>query len=194
MSAELSPMSLGFGRQKKQADKRRLDHVATKEFTDFFKPEFINRLHKMAVFHPLSEVGLGRVLDVKLDDLNTEYEDEFGARITLSQATRAHLVTIAQEQPHLGARPLIRALEENVQTVFGRYIGGGHVPEGTHIRVFHRDELPQEYQPQDDGILVFTAKRDEALRKYRPPLEITAASHPAFVPAEHPAIIPEQEE
>ena len=184
MSAELSPVSLGFSGQKKSTSKERLDSVATKQFTDFFKPEFINRLTKMAVFHPLSSEGLGRVLDVKLDDLNVEYEDEHGARITLTNTTREHLVAVAQQEPHLGARPLIRALEEEVQTVFGRYVGAGMVSEGTHIRVFHRDELPEEHQPQDGSTLVFTAKRDESLRKYRPPQAITAATHPALVKAE----------
>lgn len=194
MSAELSPISLGFGGAKKPTDKKKLDRVATKEFTDFFKPEFINRLHKMAVFHPLSGEGLGRVLNIKLDDLNDEYEDEFGARISLSDATCDHLVAIAQTEPHLGARPLIRALEENVQTMFGRYVGGGHVPEGTHVRIFHESELPPECKPQDGSALVFTAKRDAALRKYRPPREITSVSHPAFVKAEEATEqIPEQQ-
>jgi ATP-dependent Clp protease ATP-binding subunit ClpA len=184
MSAELSPFSLGFGTKKGLADKKQLDRVATDAFTDFFKPEFINRIHKMPVFHSLTRDGLRHVLEVKMEELNDEYEDEFGARITLTDATRQHLVEIAQKEPHLGARPLVRALEENVQTVFGRYVGGNHIPEGTHVRVYHRDELPEEYRPEGSEPLIFTAKRDAALRKYRPPLEITATSYPTFVRAE----------
>ncbi len=177
MSTELSPLSLGFGNKNGMADKAKLDSVATKSFTDFFTPEFINRLNKMVVFHPLSLEGLGHVLDVKLGELNDEYTDTYGAKITLTNKTREHLVGIAQKQPHLGARPLVRALEDNVQTTFGRYTGTGKIHEGTHVRVFHRDELPKEHSPEGDDLLVFTSKRDRTIKKYRRPAEITATPH-----------------
>ena len=183
MSAELSPLMLGFGNKKAVSDKVKLNSVATKSFTDFFTPEFVNRINKMVVFHPLSAEGLGHVLDVKLRELNHEYRNSFGAKITLTDKTREHLIATAREEPHLGARPLIRALENEVQTIFGRYTGGGYISEGTHVCVFHREELPEEYQPEGDATLVFTAKRDDTIRKYRPPKEvpaITAEAHPAI--------------
>ncbi len=180
MSDSLSTTSLGFGGKKPTASKQRLEKVARDAFIEYFKPEFINRLTEMIVFHSLTGEGLGHVLDVKLDLLNAEYENEYGAMLSVTPGTRQHLVEIAQKEAHFGARPLIRALEKDVQTLFGRYTGAGHVTEGTHVRVYHRDELPEEFRPQDDSQLVFTQKKEARLRKYRPPVAIAAQAHPAL--------------
>ena len=193
MADSLSTTSLGFGGKKLAASKPRLDKVAKEAFTEFFKPEFVNRITKTVVFHPLTGEGLGRVLDVKLNMLNVEYENEYGALLSVTPGARQHLVDIAQREAHFGARPLIRALENDVQTMFGRYTSAGQVPEGTHVRVYHRDELPEEFHPQDDSPLVFTQKRDESLRKYRPPKALAAtAAHPALFKSEEAEVRQEE--
>lgn len=166
MKEQLSKMPFGLGAQKEEPSKDRLEHTARSSFEKFFKPEFVNRLNKMVVFHPLSREGLGRVLDVKLTELNKEYEKQLGARVTLSDATRDHLIELALKEPHMGARPLIRALQDNVQTIFGRYVGGGHISEGTHVRVFHISEAPANYVGK--GELIFTAKKDATIKKEAP--------------------------
>lgn len=176
MSAQLSDTPLGFAAKERSTDKAALEKVALKSFTDFFAPEFVNRLTKMIVFHPLTEEGLSRVLDVKLAEANEHYEKEFGVRMTLSDETRAQLVSIAAREPHLGARPLIRALEDNVESVFGRYNKSGLLPEGTHVRVMHRNEVPQHITASaDTSPFLFTAKPDASIRKYVPPLALPAA-------------------
>lgn len=174
MSDQLSPSRLGFVNKDSETDKESLEKIARKSFTDFFSPEFANRLNKVVVFHPLGTEALSRVLDVKVAEASAEYEKQFGVRLTLSDATREHLVNIAAEEPHLGARPLVRALEENIQTTFGRYSTRG-LPEGTHVRVIHRTEVPDTYRVQGDGALIFTAKPDASIRKQRVPIALPAA-------------------
>lgn len=164
-SALLTGNPIGFGERNHNIDRENLDSIAKKSFSEFFSPEFTNRLNKLVVFHPLSEEALGRVLDVKIEEANREYEQEFGVRISLSEATRNHIVGIAAQEPHLGARPLVRALEDNVQSAFGRHLGMAQIPEGTHVRVFHKSELSEEHPISDEQHLVFALKRDESLRK-----------------------------
>lgn len=175
MADRLTSTPLGFIEKNRPTDKDGLEKVAHKSFTDFFKPEFTNRLSKVVVFHPLGEEALGKVLDVKLAQANDEYEKRYGVRLSLSDATKSHLVSIAAQEPHLGARPLVRALEDNVQTTFGRYNSGGSLPEGTHVRVIHRSELPNESYASNSDPLVFTAKPDASIRKQVQPLAIEAA-------------------
>lgn len=163
MKEQLSKMPFGLGEQKTEPSKDRLEHTARSSFEKFFKPEFVNRLNKMVVFHPLGREGLGQVLDVKLSELNNEYEKQLGARVTLSDATKNYLIEAALKEPHMGARPLIRALQDNIQTIFGRYVGGGYINEGTHIRVFHISEAPTNYVGKDE--LIFTFKKDVTIKK-----------------------------
>jgi ATP-dependent Clp protease ATP-binding subunit ClpA len=182
MSDRLKAVQLGFGDQTIPKDKAVLENIARRSFTNFFSPEFVNRLNKTVVFHPLDDEGLGRVLNVKLAEANEEYEKKHGVRLSLSDATRAHLVTIAAKDRHLGARPLIRALEDNVETMLGRYTGSGTVPEGTHIRVIHRDELSPSTAPTPGNMLLFTSREDKSIHKQRqltkPPVATTPFSLP----------------
>lgn len=72
MATEISGKKLGFGVPSRRADKATLESVATKSFEDFFKqPEFINRINKMIIFHPLDKQGLVKVLDTKLSMMLT---------------------------------------------------------------------------------------------------------------------------
>ena len=161
MADMLSPTRLGFRTDTSGPDRQGLEHVATEEFNRHFRTEFLNRLDKRVVFHPLSSDGLGRVLDTKLDAANREYEYYHGAKLTLSEAAREVLVQEALTEPHLGARPVVRAFERNVQTVFGRYLGARAIPEGTHVKVFH----PSELDTDDDGQLLFASRPDSSLQK-----------------------------
>lgn len=168
MSAQLSSSPLGFAGPRRQTRPEQLDSVATKSFKEFFRPEFINRLSKMVVFHPLDRDSLGQVLDSKLATTNREYEDEFGARVTMSDDARSYLLDIAANELHMGARPLVRALDENIYSTFGRYWGSGAIDEGTHVKVFHYSEVGIE-KPTDDATLIFTSKHDDSIhRKIKP--------------------------
>jgi hypothetical protein len=120
------------------------------------------------VFHPLGEEGLNKVLDIKLALANEEYESRFGAHLSLSEASRSHLVAVAMDEPHLGARPLIRAFENNVQSLFGRYAGNESIPEGTHVRVYRREEVSQRAAAEANAEYVFAAKYGESYRKQVP--------------------------
>lgn len=163
MAREVSGRNLGFNFGGKQLDAGKVDKVARNSFKKFFRPEFINRLDDMVVFHPLSESGLSKVLDVKVGDLNELYEYEYGIRLTLSESAQQHLVTTASREPEFGARPLVRALEKQVQATFGRYLEAGVINEGTHVHVYHQDEVEPIKTSTSDSPLVFAKRRDERL-------------------------------
>ena len=169
MSKLLSDTPFGLGiHAQREVSKDSLEATATRSFKKFFAPEFINRLNKMVVFHPLGVDSLNSILDLKLARANKEYQDRLGARLSLSDATKAHLVEVALQERHNGARPLERALESNVQAMFGRYVGAGYIQEGTHVRVFHQDEAPDTYKQLGDTPFIFTAKHDATIKKATP--------------------------
>ena len=156
----------GFSVTRSEGPKKEeLEDVAIKKFKKFFRPEFINRFNKMIVFHSLNTEHLYDILDVKLNQLNIEYQRQLGVNVTLSPATCDFLVKEAAKEPEYGARPLVRAIEGHIQTRVGRYLGADAVGEGTQVRVFHTSEAPDNYIHTNDSELIFTMKRDANLKK-----------------------------
>jgi len=177
----------GFGDQAPVVDKTALSTVAQREFETFFSPEFRNRLDKVVVFHPLTEEGLGKVLDVKLESRNEEYESKFGVRLSLTPAVRHRLVQQGLKERHLGARPLVRAFESDVLTAFGRYIGGDEIEEGTQVRVFHRDEVFTSHTATSQE-LVFAIKPDPSIHRAPKEVELFKEPQPLVIPIQNDEI------
>lgn len=160
MSHEASGRRVGFRTEDNVTiDKSKIETVALKAFKDRFAPEFINRIDNSIVYHPLDKEGLHQVLEVKLRAMNEEFEDEFGVVVELSEMTRHHLVNTALEEPENNVRPLVRALERDIETHMGRYISNGAIEEHTLAVVYHRDEMEDLGRSVPEGYknnLVFT--------------------------------------
>ena len=103
------------------------------ELRQNFRPEFINRIDEIVVFHALTEDELKSIVEIQLDRVRTRLVDR---RITLemSDEAKAHLARAGYE-PAYGARPLKRAVQREVETPLGRKILAGDVRDGDHVRV-----------------------------------------------------------
>jgi ATP-dependent Clp protease ATP-binding subunit ClpB len=103
------------------------------ELRQSFRPEFINRIDEIVVFHALTEDELKSIVEIQLDRVRTRLVDR---RITLemSDEAKAHLARVGYE-PAYGARPLKRAVQREVETPLGRKILAGEVRDGDHVRV-----------------------------------------------------------
>jgi ATP-dependent Clp protease ATP-binding subunit ClpB len=94
------------------------------ELRKHFRPEFLNRIDEIVVFHALSE-ELKQIVEIQLDRVRTRLTDR---RITLEMSDRseAHLARVGYD-PAYGARPLKRAMQREVETPLGRKILAGDV-------------------------------------------------------------------
>ncbi|MEA2664057.1 MAG: ATP-dependent Clp protease ATP-binding subunit ClpB, partial [Candidatus Eremiobacteraeota bacterium] len=103
------------------------------ELRQSFRPEFLNRIDEIVVFHKLSEEQLKDIVEIQLDRVRTRLRDR---RITLeiSDDAKTHLVRTGYE-PAYGARPLKRAIQREVETPLGRKILAGEVRDGDTVRV-----------------------------------------------------------
>ena len=103
------------------------------ELRQSFRPEFINRIDEIVVFHALTEDELKHIVEIQLDRVRARLVDR---RITLemSDEAKAHLARVGYE-PAYGARPLKRAVQREVETPLGRKILAGDVRDGDHVRV-----------------------------------------------------------
>ncbi|HEV8021531.1 MAG TPA: AAA family ATPase, partial [Candidatus Lustribacter sp.] len=103
------------------------------ELRQSFRPEFLNRIDEIVVFHALTESELKQIVEIQLDRVRARLTDR---RITLeiSDEAKTHLARSGYE-PAYGARPLKRAIQREVETPLGRKILAGEVKDGDHVRV-----------------------------------------------------------
>lgn len=116
------------------------------ELQHHFRPEFLNRVDEIIVFHALSEEHLKEIVEIQLESLRRRLADRH-ITLTLTDAARSHLVRVGYD-PAYGARPLKRAIQKEVETPLARRILSGEVRDGMPVQVdAERGELVFEPQP-----------------------------------------------
>ena len=128
------------------------------QLKNHFRPEFLNRVDEMVVFHGLTKEQLVTIVDVQLDRLRQRLEDR-RVGIELSDEAKRYLVEVGWD-PVYGARPLRRAVQRELESVIARKLLEGGIQSGTTVRVDLRD-----------GALVFESAPVEV-----PPVGVMASS------------------
>jgi len=103
------------------------------ELRQHFRPEFLNRVDEIIVFHGLTEEELLQIVDIQLRRVR-ERLAERRIGLEISDAAKRHIVKVGYD-PTYGARPLKRTLQREVETPLGRKILAGEVNEGDTVDV-----------------------------------------------------------
>ncbi|MEO0972089.1 MAG: type VI secretion system ATPase TssH, partial [Pseudomonadota bacterium] len=98
-----------------------------------FRPEFLNRVDDMVVFHPLGEEEIRRIVTIQLRYLQQRL-GERDMSLTLSGAAVARLAQ-AGFDPVYGARPLKRAIQRELENPLAQQILAGNLGPGDHVGV-----------------------------------------------------------
>jgi ATP-dependent Clp protease ATP-binding subunit ClpB len=98
-----------------------------------FRPEFLNRVDEIIVFHALSQEHLKHIVEIQLNELRKRLEER-QIQIQLTDRAKQHLVRVGYN-PSYGARPLKRAIQKEVEVALGRLILKGDVREGQTVVV-----------------------------------------------------------
>jgi ATP-dependent Clp protease ATP-binding subunit ClpC len=130
-------MSLGFAAAK-DTKAEKLDYDAMKErvlneMKKTFRPEFINRIDEIIVFHQLTEAQLRQIVDLLVKDLQERLADR-KLSIELSDEAKSWLAKEGYD-PVFGARPLRRAIERYVENPLSAKILSGELNEGDTVKV-----------------------------------------------------------
>jgi ATP-dependent Clp protease ATP-binding subunit ClpB len=102
-----------------------------------FRPEFLNRLDEIILFHRLSVGHMAPIVDIQVARLQKLLEDR-KIRLELSDAARAWLGRVGYD-PVYGARPLKRAVQKYLQDPLADRILSGEVADGAVVRVDEGD-------------------------------------------------------
>ena len=100
-----------------------------------FRPEFVNRLDELVIFHPLTRQELGKIVDLQVKQVASRLTDR---RITLdvTESAREWLADTGYD-PAYGARPLRRLVQTEVGDQLARMLLAGKVKDGETVLVDH---------------------------------------------------------
>jgi ATP-dependent Clp protease ATP-binding subunit ClpC len=125
--------TLGFGTSAEVREDEQIERRLREELKRTFRPEFLNRIDEVIIFHRLPEASLFRVVDKMLNELRSRLADRKLA-LELSDAARQWLVKNGYDEAY-GARPMRRLIQKEVENALARRVLGNELPNGGSIRV-----------------------------------------------------------
>ena len=102
-----------------------------------FRPEFLNRLDEIIVFHELTKEQLGSIVDLMVEDLRKRLVDR-KLGIELTKKAKSWLAEVGYD-PTYGARPLRRAIERYIENPLSSNLLRGELKEGNTVTVDLKD-------------------------------------------------------
>ena len=125
-----------------RAPQEELRSKVTTELRGYFRPEFLNRLDEIIVFHPLGEEHIHQIVDIQLNQLRKRLAER-KITLELTNSARSRLALEGYD-PVYGARPLKRVIQQRLQNTLAMKLLQGEFHEGHHLLV---DTNPQgEFQ------------------------------------------------
>jgi ATP-dependent Clp protease ATP-binding subunit ClpB len=119
--------------ERMAGDDQRMDAAVREELRRYFRPEFLNRVDEVIVFHALSREHVERIIDIQMRLILQRLSDR-KMSLELTPAARDHLAREGYV-PAFGARPLKRAIQREILDPLSLRILQGEFREGDTIRV-----------------------------------------------------------
>jgi ATP-dependent Clp protease ATP-binding subunit ClpB len=111
----------------------RMKSAVLDELRKHFRPEFLNRVDEIIVFHALSMEHLKKIVEIQLNQLRKRLAERH-ITLELNEAAREHLVKVGHD-PAYGARPLKRTIQKEVETPLARLLLQGKITDGQTVHV-----------------------------------------------------------
>ena len=129
---------IGFAAQVRTDDKEYSRSVITKALNKSFAPEFINRLDEIITFDQLDLNALTRIIDIELKGLYSRVE-HIGYKLVIDEDAKKFVATKGYDV-QFGARPLKRAIQNNLEDGISELILGSEMAAGDTIKVSYDKE------------------------------------------------------
>ena len=139
-SSEISREYTGIGFSD-PVSSRKYEEIKTRvmrEVKTVFKPELLNRIDDLIVFHQLDREHIRKILDLTLEDLNERLAEQ-NLTIQVTDAVKAKLAADGYD-PVYGARPLRRTMEAQLENILAQQLISGDIKKGDHVLVSLQDD------------------------------------------------------
>lgn len=129
----VDPKNLGFAaKSDKEKDFEKMKSGVMEEVKRLFKPEFINRIDEIIVFHPLTKDEMKEIVGLLTRQLSRRMEEQLGMKLEVTPALKEHLVE-KHSDAKMGARPLKRAIQTIIEDGLAEEILTRKLAAGSHI-------------------------------------------------------------
>ena len=131
----ISPKRLGFGAvADEKADYKVMKDRVMEEVKHLFKPEFINRIDEIIVFHPLNKGHMKDIVTIMLKEIMKRTKEQMNITLSVDEAAKEFLINKGYDEKY-GARPLRRTIQSSLEDRLAEEILDGAVKEGDEVLV-----------------------------------------------------------
>ncbi len=150
----IAPKRLGFGvATDAKADHEFMKGRVMEEVKRLFKPEFLNRIDEIIVFHQLTKEHMKGIADIMLKGIEKRCKEQLGITLTVNEAAKELLIDKGYDEKY-GARPLRRTIQSLLEDKMAEEILDGKIKKSAGVEA-----------GCEDGRLIFTVKKKAAARK-----------------------------
>ncbi len=136
----VDPKKLGFGAgADAKRDYEDMKSGVMEEVKRLFKPEFINRIDEIMVFHTLTENEMMDIVTLLSQNLSKRCKAQMDINLTISPAVKKYLVT-KHSDAKMGARPLKRAIQSTIEDAMAEELLRGNITAGMDVTVALKDD------------------------------------------------------
>ena len=131
----ISPKRLGFGvAADAKADYDFMKGRVMDEVKRLFKPEFLNRIDEIIVFHQLTKEHMKGIADIMIRGIIKRSKEQLGITLTVGEAARDYLIDKGYDDKY-GARPLRRTIQSLLEDKMAEEMLDGHIKAGGQVDV-----------------------------------------------------------
>lgn len=131
----ISPKRLGFGATAdEKADYKLMKDRVMEEVKRLFKPEFINRIDEIIVFHPLNKSDMKDIVTIMMKEIMKRTREQMNITLTVEEDAKEYLINKGYDKKY-GARPLRRTIQNCVEDKLAEEILSGAIKSGDQVVV-----------------------------------------------------------
>ena len=147
--AIMEPKRLGFmSDNDEKKDYERMKGGVMEEVRRIFKPEFLNRIDDIMVFHVLNKEDIRKIVTLLLKTLEKRCAEQMEIHLTVTNAVKDFIAEKGSDNKY-GARPLRRAIQSKIEDALANEILEGRVKRGDSVQVkLHKNEIAFEVKKQ----------------------------------------------
>ena len=140
--AIIDPKRLGFvTKEDKGADYKRMKSNVMNEIKLVFRPEFLNRIDEIIVFHSLGTDEMKKITGLMCKEIVKRAKEQLNITLTIRDSVKKHIVETGTDQKY-GARPLRRVIQNQLEDALADAILSGEIKSGDYVEAgLHKKEI-----------------------------------------------------
>lgn len=135
----IAPKLLGFMSTKDEEENyKKMKENVMAEVKTMFKPEFLNRIDEIMVFHSLTKDNIKDIAALMINTICDRAINQMGIKLKVEDSALDYIVEKGFDKDY-GARPLRRAIQDNIEDMLAMDFLEGDIPAGTTVTVYEKD-------------------------------------------------------